>query len=875
TRFRAHYIDDLAPVQRAIRDMTAEHPAAQRKELNERAERAFRLMHGYVGEADHMLEHGTLKFGTRERVGRPLKEILAPVQKHLDDFRAYLLSRRDIELQTREGAPIETGGRLEDARWTVQHMEQKHAAFAEAARQLYQYQDELLQYLVDAGVVGADAAGAMRELNRNYVPFFRVLEDAEAGRRSGLAKQLDHLFAPQKRIKGSGRDIVDPLESIVQNTFAFAKLAARQRASQVLGQLAQGSGRGQWLEQVDAPQRVTTANVAELEKQLREVLGDEAFDAWLEQADQDFKQETDGLDADEIRQRKISKATLAEELVRIFRPGDLLGTPNVISVLEGGERTWYKVNDPDLYAALIGAGREQLDVVTRLFSWPAKILRAGATLAPEFMARNPARDQVLAFIQSEHGFVPGVDLVRGIFHILGQSELYWQWKASGGDRASLIGLDREYLQERLRELAGQKRGRIENVIKTPIELVQALSALMEEGTRLGEYARARKKLGDGTEARERAAEAAREISTDYARHGLKLAGVRAISAFWNARIQGYDRLFRAFKRDPFGAGARTFLAITLPEILLHLANRDDPEYWEIPQWQRDLFWVFKVGNTWVRVPRPFELGVIAGALPARALEWAENQDPEAFKKAASDFFTREFVDTVLPIPTFAGPLIGNLANYDLFLNRPIVPRHLENVDAEYQYSDRTSEVAKQLGRWLDYSPAKIDNLLTSWTGGLGRLGGEAIDNATRIARRARGEEVPARPSRGVAGLPGVRGFTLSTPGSSSESVERFYQLYGEAEKAHGTVRVLEKEGAFDELDRYEGREDVQKRLDEYPFLAKDAEYLSSIRKEMAEVRKDPKMGGREKQRLLDELGKTMQQNAAAAIQRRTRPVPTP
>ena len=58
---------------------------------------------------------------------------------------------------------------------------------------------------------------------------------------------------------------------------------------------------------------------------------------------------------------------------------------------------------------------------------------------------------------------------------------------------------------------------------------------------------------------------------------------------------------------------------------------------------------------------------------------------------------------------------------------PIVPRNAEQVLSEYQYTPYTSETAKLIGKGnflkvTDYemgSPAKIDNYIRAWTGGLG------------------------------------------------------------------------------------------------------------------------------------------------------------
>jgi hypothetical protein len=72
----------------------------------------------------------------------------------------------------------------------------------------------------------------MREANRDYVPFFRLM-DRRQGRRAG---QRDvGALNPIKAIKGSERKVVDPLESIVKNTYLYTALAERNAVGNVAG----------------------------------------------------------------------------------------------------------------------------------------------------------------------------------------------------------------------------------------------------------------------------------------------------------------------------------------------------------------------------------------------------------------------------------------------------------------------------------------------------------------------------------------------------------------------------------------------------------------------------------------------------------------
>ena len=77
-----------------------------------------------------------------------------------------------------------------------------------------------------------------------------------------------------------------------------------------------------------------------------------------------------------------------------------------------------------------------------------------------------------------------------------------------------------------------------------------------------------------------------KFTLDFARIGAKTKGVNSIVAFFNANMQGIDRLAREFKDNPGRTSWKILLGITLPSILLYFANRDDERWKEIPQWQK-------------------------------------------------------------------------------------------------------------------------------------------------------------------------------------------------------------------------------------------------------------------------------------------------
>ena len=227
------------------------------------------------------------------------------------------------------------------------------------------------------------------------------------------------------------------------------------------------------------------------------------------------------------------------------------------------------------------------------------------------MVRNALRDQLSAAILSKHGFFPIFDFVRGAMSLVKKDEHYGNWLKSGGANAAMVSVDRQYLSQHLFQLS-KDTGLMErawNVAKSPLEVLRVASELVENATRLGEFKKASAGTAGTRADLQKAGFASREVTLDFARIGANMRAVNMISAFTNVQIQGLDRVVRGFGDNPIGMSAKIGAGITLPSLLLWWANHDDPRMKDIPQWQKDLFWIIPTKDHLYRIPKPFELGV--------------------------------------------------------------------------------------------------------------------------------------------------------------------------------------------------------------------------------------------------------------------------
>ncbi|HDY65456.1 MAG TPA: hypothetical protein ENH84_04395, partial [Phycisphaerae bacterium] len=373
-RFYTATVDQLHPLRRAVEGLAE---AKGRLPTEENAYQLARLHAGWAGKADHYLRRGTFDADTLEITGKSFQEIIKPQAQRLDEFRAYLTAKRVMEKEGQVvspgSKPIKTGFDLGDARRTVEIYD-KEPAFVTAAAELQTYQSSLLEYLQKSGFFSKEQMGRIQELNKDYVPFYRFVEGTfdRPKPATGKSKQFADLPQPIRRMKGGERPILDPLESIVKNTYAFINLADKQRVAQVLVKQAEGSpNAAAWLNKVPAGKRPTSFELGEIKKTLNEA----------------------GVD--------VSALNL-ETIATIFRPFKPQGE-NVIQVWEGGKRNYYEVNR-ELYRAMNAMDAESFIPLVKILSMPARALRLGATgVGPEFVFRNPLRDTQTAFLQSGYG----------------------------------------------------------------------------------------------------------------------------------------------------------------------------------------------------------------------------------------------------------------------------------------------------------------------------------------------------------------------------------------------------------------------------------------------------------------------------------------
>jgi hypothetical protein len=598
---------------------------------------------------------------------------------------------------------------------------------------------DLLDFMVKSGLYTQDKA--QKYLDRmDYVALYRVPENeidqfdtSPIGRSAGLLGA-----GKEYRLLGSKRAAADPIDNYIQNMSWMMQRGIRNNAAIHTADMLQDIGQGQWF---DRP-------ATDLEKK----------------------------------------------------------SQNIVTLFVDGKKKDFKVNDLNDMAAFTGSPIVS-GFVWDLMKYPVSGLRHGITMMPQFVWNQAWEDPIRATISSGNkaGFAknikdtwtsiannqfksertPNADLLNR-YGIVGQKDVL--------DSADVInmykGKDKsgwkKYVLYLERMAQGSDLGARESIFKN------AVDELTKQGY-------------DLETAQDYAAVRAHQYMP-YQQVGTSksLAYLRRMMPFVNPPIQGLARDIAA-ARGRVGnmtrKEGRNALAWRLAKYAMFTGlyaafMSGDDEYENQSDEQQDNN--FFIGGA--RIPVPQELKPLKVAIERGTRAWVLNapkSDMEDGAIAAAVLRKMwEVVAGFAPIPTAFRPLIETKGNYNIFSGLPIVSAGQQRKEPAYQYNDKTSEIARYLGKTLNYSPIKIDHLIKGYGGYMG----STLAQATNYLA----DDKPAPTINDMLFIGSMLENQQAT-GSRSD----FYNLYDKVTTAKATAKAIINEG---DKERY--REYVQEHKGE-------------------------------------------------------------
>lgn len=717
----------------------------------------------------YMISKGMVDFNGNI-VGKSLDEVFKPVRGKGGDFTLYLWAKRAIALHD-EGLGRNPGLSREDAIQIVSDLDSPE--FQIASSELYQWQDNVLQYMADSSPDISRAVGQIREVDPgNYIPLKREFDALE---KSYNKVANENSAAVSKRLRGSGRRIKDPVESIIGDTAQKVRASHnRYILEKVISMAENVEGIGNHI--VEIPANVVPKAQRDVEDLLKQIT------KRVEGSGGSVAVDDGGLD-------------LSSEILSFYGGANPTEKENrIIPVVRDGKVKYFEISN-ELSKSLEAMHPRDMGNLERVlgsvFRSSAKLFRLGTTgLRASFsLVTNPLRDVQTLYINSRYLDNPAVVLSEylreyalGAVHAFTGGKFTTEWQDAfdrfGGALSTPLGQDSSPVKRSARQL-GQSIGMRVVDPRNAFDYVSEILQFPEKAARIVEMKESAKKVGwDGESpiTRQQVEQIlldAKEVTTDFTASGSLASAINQYIPFFNAGIQGKRSHIRLAKERPaaFFAKGATLMALSLAT---WWKNKDE-EWWEemtSDERYRSTFVQLK-DDTIIRIPRSFEVGGLFMALPEALFDSAYQyykEDPED-RKYILDWMD-SFINHSKPIslnPLNDNPVTSLIrdvdTNKDQFFDRPIVPRRLEGLPKEEQFNEYTSRAAIAIGEVTGESPMIIEHAVR-------KIGGSVGGDILGIFGRG---DVPDQ-ERDNSGLPIIgTAFLRDSMPSQSISVKKFYE----------------------------------------------------------------------------------------------------
>lgn len=590
-----------------------------------------------------------------EVVGKSLNDIFKQAEEmELNvDFEDYLLNKHNIA-RTAFGKSIygDTVSAPQSKRIT-ENYEKQHPEFKEWAKEVNKYNDNNLKDLVDNGLVSKETYDKLKEMYGDYVPTYRDITET--------MQEFEDNRVGNNTLKSatkSNKNILSVKESMAEQTLAIKK----------------------------------AIRINNIGKELYKILGKDS-------------KIIDGIEVD-----PTLMYTLDGEVVEKAKDGQ-----NTFAIFDDGEITYFKISD-DIYSAFSKdtlqnkinnseVAKALLTPVEKLSQVQRNLL---TTYSIGFAFNNPIKDFQDAVFNSKYStgqFLKNYS--KALYNIAKNGDWYKSYKNNGGTANTYFDYNKGLLPTKTK-----------NPIKKFVNKIKDVNEILEQAPRLSEYISTIENNGSIDEALYNAA----EITTNFKRGGdiAKVANKYGAN-FLNASIQGLDKFYRNLSGQNGWKGyARLLTKATLfqvvPSIVNGLLLKDDDDYSDLPEYTKDNYFLFKIGDgKFFRIPKG-RVSSLIGGLSRRVLETAEGK--EVNWKSLVDTTVNQmapnnpFSDNVLaPIKQ----AIENKAWY----GGEIVSSRLQKLPTAEQYDEKTDNLSKIIGKYTGISPKKINYVLDQYSGGIG------------------------------------------------------------------------------------------------------------------------------------------------------------
>lgn len=589
-----------------------------------------------------------------------------------NDFALYLIARQSIDRermgQTTMSQDTTGGDNIAAYEQLIRDMDSKYGdLFKEQSNKVYEWYDAFMRaWMVDTGLLSESRYQTMRSMYPHYVPMFRVMDTRHAnGQVSKGVNPLKH-----NSLKGSTREIYNPIENIMIQVNNIVKAYHNNEVAATIHRLwtsedaAVQSGIAQFVAKEEVKLQKQQVDTTEIKGRLENKVFKHIFnDVWSAEQRGEWSRMSDEEKAQlksELANRDIIDDVI-EDTITQFVPTDNGLDKDVVVALIDGEKHYYRILDEYL-AQAITAVQPSIELLQHI----GKLTRVFSALTtaknPIFALSNGIRDfqHGWVYADTEHWYqnftypaewaVALVQSFKNEFGIKHQSDMYKQYK-------STTGFDSKYMADAdtLGTVMAQMR-RSKNPLIWATRFVEKLNGAVESAPRYVAYKR-KIKAGEDVIV---AGKAAREATVNFNRKGKLTKQAGQIVPFIGAAIAGINQ-FTELMSHPWKNKvklARAMATQAIPAVFLAFVNAgwfgddDDKrkEYDELSEYTKNNYWVFKWGDTWLKLPRDREISAVFGTSFQKVVLdnlYPDERDSETTKEFIS-YMLSQFKPSIAP-----------------------------------------------------------------------------------------------------------------------------------------------------------------------------------------------------------------------------------
>jgi len=704
------------------------------------------------------------------------------------------------------------------------------------------------QILINSGNESAETIAKWNKTYKHYVPLFRVEDEmARPSGMGGTGQGFGTRGNFSKRAMGSEKDVQDILSNIIAQRERALIRAEKTRVGRALyGMAIQNPNPDFWLpinpdairNKKQAIAELTRMGIPDAENVVNNLMA-EPKERYLRkinvaegavELDEDFDFDS-GLPVNESKEVVASKINVMARYKDFVFPVRINGKDRYI---------FFNKNDPRALRMVQSLKNLDVENLGLALSIAGKFTRwfknVNTQYNPVFGLVNFVRDFSGALLNLTSTEIAGqqAKVIAGAYKAMGGilnvhraerkgkplptgpwARLYQEARAEGfqtGYRDSLIR-NQEEMQIVENTLNQFKDGNTKKAFYAVIGGLTDFNDMMENAIRLSAY----KVALDKGLSKQKAAIIAKNLTVNFDKKGAKTAQVNALYAFFNASVQGTERIYQTIKGPKgkmiIGGG---ILAGMVQAVMLAGAGYDDDDP---PEFVREKNFIIPlVDGTYLTVPYPLGYNVLpnsgrivmdfmlhGGRNPGKHAVNFLSSVVNSFNPLGSTGFSMQTI-----MPTVLDPLAALAENKDAF-GRPISRKDRATAPTPgYTRSrDTSTEISKGLSYFLNlasggskYQKGYISPTADELDFIAGQVGGGLYREVTKAGKAVSslftGEEIPTyqRP---------VVGRFVGATGSQASVAQSFY---------NNVTRMTDHENEI--KGRMKNREDIEGYLEDYP-----------------------------------------------------------